>query len=205
MDVMELNGGTVIATRGDGCVCIGSDLRLGMERLTVATNKPKVYPVGDHLFIGLVGLATDCQTVLERMKFRKNLYELKEGRKMQPNTFMNVLSNLLYERRFGSYFIEPIVAGLNPQTFTPYIAGADNIGCIVEPEDFVMAGTAAHLSVGTCEALWEKNMDQDALFEMTAQALLAAMDRNAASGWGAVFYTVTKDEVVARTVKARLD
>ena len=28
---------------------------------------------------------------------------------------------MLYERRFGPFFVEPIVAGLDPVTFQPYI------------------------------------------------------------------------------------
>nr|AAB23076.1 multicatalytic protease complex, macropain, proteasome subunit 13 peptide CNBr1=multisubunit proteinase [cattle, Peptide Partial, 35 aa] [Bos taurus] len=35
--------------------------------------------MGDRLYIGLAGLATDVQTVAQRLKFRLNLYELKEG------------------------------------------------------------------------------------------------------------------------------
>ena len=31
------------------------------------------------------------------------------------------VSNMLYERRFGPFFVEPIVAGLDPVTFKPYI------------------------------------------------------------------------------------
>ena len=31
------------------------------------------------------------------------------------------VSNMLYERRFGPFFVEPIVAGLDPVTFQPYI------------------------------------------------------------------------------------
>lgn len=35
----------------------------------------------------------------QRLKFRLNLYELKEGRQIKPKTFMSMVSNLLYERR----------------------------------------------------------------------------------------------------------
>jgi 20S proteasome alpha/beta subunit len=41
-------------------------------------------------------------TVMEKLKFRTSLYELKEGRKMKPKTFAAMLSNMLYERRYDS-------------------------------------------------------------------------------------------------------
>jgi 20S proteasome subunit beta 3 len=39
---MELNGGSVVAMAGKNCVAIASDLRLGNQSLTIATNFEKV-------------------------------------------------------------------------------------------------------------------------------------------------------------------
>lgn len=57
-----------------------------------------------------------------------NLYELKENRIMRPKTFSAMLSNLLYERRFGPYFIEPVIAGLDPYDNQPYVCNMDLVG-----------------------------------------------------------------------------
>lgn len=35
----------------------------------------------------------------ERLRFRLNLYELRENRRIKPKTFVSMVSNLLYERR----------------------------------------------------------------------------------------------------------
>lgn len=35
----------------------------------------------------------------QRLKFRLNLYELKEGRPIKPYTLMSMVANLLYEKR----------------------------------------------------------------------------------------------------------
>lgn len=64
----------------------------------------KVFEMSPHLYVGLPGLATDIQTVHQRLKFRQNLYELKEGRRMSPKAFCAMLSNLLYERRYCKCF-----------------------------------------------------------------------------------------------------
>ncbi len=39
---MELNGGSIVAMTGKNCVAIASDLRLGNQALTIATNFEKV-------------------------------------------------------------------------------------------------------------------------------------------------------------------
>jgi len=205
MDVTSLNGGTLLAMRGKECVTIASDLRLGSRMLTVQTDKTKAYKMGDLLYVGLAGLATDCQTIVQRLTFRKNLYELRENRTIKPKTLTKMLSNMLYEKRFGPYFCDPIIAGLDPVTYESYVSGQDLIGCICEPEDFVTIGTGQNSVLGMCENFWEKNMDADTLFEATAQALLGALERDAASGWGAIVYLITKEGVTAKTLKARLD
>lgn len=134
--------------KGKDCVAVASDLRYGVELRTVTTDFPKVFEVNPHLWVGLPGLATDIQTVLQKIEFRTNIYELKEGRKMKPKTFASMLSNMLYERRFGPFFVEPIVAGLDPVSGDPFICSMDLIGCITNPKDFVVGGTADEQLLG---------------------------------------------------------
>jgi 20S proteasome subunit beta 3 len=62
--------------------------------------------------VGLPGLATDVQTLSAQLSFRMNLFKLREEREMRPSTFGHMVSAIMYEKRFGPYFIEPVVAGL---------------------------------------------------------------------------------------------
>lgn len=174
--------------RGDQCVSIATDRRFGIQAQTVSTNFDKVFEMGPHLYVGLPGLATDIQTVMEKLRFRKNLYELKENRYISPKVFASMVSNMLYEKRFGPFFVEPVIAGLDPKTYEPYICCLDLIGCPDQPNDFVVGGTAGNQLYGMCEAVWEPNLGPEELFETTSQALINAVDRDAISGWGATVY-----------------
>ncbi|KAG2461095.1 PSB3 protein, partial [Polypterus senegalus] len=188
--IMSYNGGAVMAMRGKNCVAIAADRRFGIQAQMVTTDFQKIFPMGDRLFIGLAGLATDVQTVSQRLKFRLNLYELKEGRQIKPKTFMSMVSNLLYERRFGPYYVEPVIAGLDPKTFEPFICSLDLIGCPMITEDFVVSGTCAEQMYGMCESLWEPNMEPEDLFETISQAMLNAVDRDAVSGMGVIVHVM---------------
>lgn len=84
---------------------------------------------------------------------------------MKPVTLMNMVSNLLYERRFGPYFVEPVVAGLDTVTQEPYVASMDLIGCPMEPGDFVVSGTCNEQMYGMCETLWEPDLVSDGFLE----------------------------------------
>ncbi|CAG9772740.1 unnamed protein product [Ceutorhynchus assimilis] len=205
MSILAYNGGAMVAMKGENCVAIAADRRFGIQAQTLATNFEKVFEMGPHLYVGLPGLATDTQTVREKLRFRKNLYELKENRLMSPKVFSAMLSHMLYEKRFGPFFVEPVVAGLDPKTYEPFICNMDLIGCINQPKDFVVGGTASAQLYGMCEALWEPNLGPEDLFETISQALINAFDRDAVSGWGATVYIIEKDKVTIKNLKTRMD
>jgi len=213
---MEYNGSGVVAMTGLNCVAIASDLRYGIQYQTVACDFPKIYRIHDHLYVGLPGLATDVQTVVNKLRFREKMYSLREERIMKPSTFANMTSSLLYEKRFGPYFVEPIIAGLTPHSkkaedgtvtieYTPFITAMDLIGATVDTEDFVVGGTSSEELYGVCEAMFKPNQEAEDLFETISQCLLAAVDRDCLAGWGAIVHIITPEKVITRELKSRQD
>lgn len=161
--------------------------------------------MGPTIYMGLPGLGTDTMTVYERLRFRLNLYELRENRRIRPQTLSSIVSNVLYEKRFGPYFVEPVIAGIDHVTGESYICNMDLIGDPNEPKDFVVSGTCAEQAFGMCESLFEPDMEPDQLFETISQALVNAFDRDAISGWGGIVYIIEKDKVTVRHLKTRMD
>lgn len=105
------------------------------------------------------------------------MYKLEEERDIKPKTFAHLVSSTLYEKRFyslkymlkllfcasrfGSYFVEPCIAGLDvgaDGAVEPFICSTDVIGCINFAKDFVVCGTASPNLYGMCESLWEPNL-----------------------------------------------
>ena len=115
---------------------------------------------------------------MNKLKFRLNLYELRENRKVKPHTFKAMVEGMLYERRsassatkiveflstnfennrFGPYFVAPVIAGLEPDTNDPFVIAMDLLGAGETNEPFAVAGTAEESLLGLCEALWEPNL-----------------------------------------------
>ncbi|CBQ67918.1 probable PUP3-20S proteasome subunit beta3 [Sporisorium reilianum SRZ2] len=204
MSIMEYNGGSVVAAKGKNCVVIASDLRLGQQAMTVACNFDKVFRVTEKTYVGLPGLASDVATLKERFRYRVNMYKMKEERDIEPEIFAHLVSSTLYERRFGPYFIEPVIAGINSKN-EPFIAASDVVGCLNFAKDFVVSGTAADKLFGMAEGLWEPDLGPEELFETVSQILLGALERDALSGWGAIVRVITPNKVIERTLKARMD
>ncbi|KAG5517862.1 hypothetical protein PMAC_000316 [Pneumocystis sp. 'macacae'] len=205
MDILEYNGGTCVAMLGKDCVAIASDLRLGRGGLMVTNDFSKIVPVTERVYMGLSGLATDIITLSRQIRYNVNLYKLQEERVIEPKTLANLLSTILYQKRFASYFVMPILAGLDSRTGKPFICGLDNIGCLDIAKDFVISGTALEQLYGICECLWEPDLEPDDLFETISQALLNAQDRDALSGMGCVVYVITKDKVTKSYLRGRQD
>eukprot|EP01038_Epipyxis_sp_PR26KG_P004627 gene4627-6506_t len=204
MSILQYNGGAVIAMTGKNCVGICSDLRLGIQLQTVAMDFEKVFRMDEKLYVGLTGLATDVLSVNQLLKFRCNLYKLRENRSIKPEAFSALLSSLLYEKRFSPYFCEPVVAGLNDKD-EPFLSGMDLIGAPVFAKDFVVSGTCTSNLHGMCETLYRPDMNPDELFEVLSQCLLSAVDRDAFSGWGAIVHIITPEGVTTRKLKCRQD
>eukprot|EP00239_Pterosperma_sp_CCMP1384_P001263 CAMPEP_0197848566 /NCGR_PEP_ID=MMETSP1438-20131217/9127_1 /TAXON_ID=1461541 /ORGANISM="Pterosperma sp., Strain CCMP1384" /LENGTH=191 /DNA_ID=CAMNT_0043460869 /DNA_START=284 /DNA_END=859 /DNA_ORIENTATION=- len=189
---------------GKECVAIACDLRLGIQQQTLATDFKKVFKIHDKLMVGLSGLATDMLTLKQRFIFRHNLYQMREDREMKPETFANMVSSLLYEKRFGPYFCEPLIAGLDKNN-TPYITGMDLLGAMAPASDFVVAGSNTESLFGVCESFYKENMEPETLFETISQCLIAGTGRDCLAGWGGVVYVITPDKVISRTLKGRMD
>jgi len=189
---------------GKNCVGICSDKRLGQQALTIAMDFEKVFRVTDKVYTGLTGLASDVISLDQLLKFRTNLYKLRENREIKPEAFSALLSSMLYEKRFSPWFCEPIVAGLKDDN-TPFLSGMDLIGAPVFTDDFVVSGTCTSNLHGLCETLYRPDMDADELFEVLSQCLLASVERDALSGWGAVVHIITPEGVHRRDLKCRQD
>jgi 20S proteasome subunit beta 3 len=212
MSIMEYNGSGIVAMTGRGCVAIAADTRFGIQLQTIARDFQRVHQIHPTLYIGLPGLITDVQTVLNKLRFRANIYALREERAIRPQTFANMCSAMLYERRFGPYFVEPIIAGLDRKVgpdgkdvYVPYVTAMDLIGAGVETPDFVVGGTSSDKLYGVCEAMYRPDMEPEDLFETISQCLMAAVDRDCLAGWGATVHIITPDQVISRNLKTRQD
>jgi 20S proteasome subunit beta 3 len=203
-DITTYYGGSVLAMRGKDSVAIIGDKRLGQGSITGSNSHTRIHKISPRIFIGLPAFVPDCQMLQKKLMKNFNLFELNEGREMEPEEFTNMVSYILYSKRFSPYFTSPIIAGIS-RCGEPYISGMDQIGCISKPEDFVTAGTADTNLSGICEALYSPDLNSDELFVTAAQAFLNAVDRDALSGWGAECYIVSKERIVKKTVKARQD
>jgi len=202
---MEYNGSALVAMTGKNCVGIASDCRFGASQQTVSSNMKRIFKMNDRTLLGLSGLASDVMTVHQKLEMTTNMYKLEEHREMRPTVFNNMLSSFLYARRFGPYFVEPLVAGLEGPDNKPFISGQDLLGASVFTDDFVVCGTSENSLYGTCESFYKPDLGPDELFEVLSQCLLSAVDRDCLAGWGGVVHIITPTQHIVKHLKGRND
>jgi 20S proteasome subunit beta 3 len=74
--------------------------------------------------------------------------------------------------RFGPWFVEPVVAGLDADG-TPFITAMDLVGAEVFTTDFVVAGTCSENLYGMCESLYRPDLEPEDLFEVVSQVKMS--------------------------------
>ncbi|KAL1508631.1 hypothetical protein AB1Y20_004727 [Prymnesium parvum] len=200
---MQYNGAAVIAMAGKDCIAIASDRRYGLRNQTIGCEMQKTFQINDTTFVGLTGLMSDAQTLEQKFRFRTNMYRLREERDMSPRVFSNMVSSLLYEKRFGPYFCEPVIAGL--ENGKPYLCGMDLLGAQVYTDDFILAGDCTEAMYGLCESMYRPDLEPDELFELVSQCLLSGVDRDCLAGWGCTVHVLTPQGVTTRHLKGRMD
>ncbi|KAL5996163.1 Proteasome subunit beta type-3-A [Asimina triloba] len=183
MSIFEYNGSALVAMVGKNCFAIASDRRLGVQLQTIATDFQRIYKIHDKLYVGLSGLATDAQTLYQRLVFRHKLYQLREERDMKPETFASLVSAILYEKRFVvCYFsafrflilldvreqlqvlkehkwrlMEKASFAMKTDSCTLIEMSGSN-GRMELAKDFVVAGTASESLYGACESMYKPDM-----------------------------------------------
>ena len=193
------------AMTGKDCVAIASDLRLGInQNQTTAVDYSKLHKIHDKLYLGLTGLISDQLTFIQKMRFKHEMYELRENRVMSPKVFGAVVSAALYEKRFSPYYTEPVIAGLDKDG-KPYITSMDLIGADASTDDFVVAGDNVESLLGGCETFYRANLEPEELFTVISNCLMSGVNRDCLSGWGGVVTVIHKDGSFTRTLKGRMD
>jgi len=156
------------------------------------------------------------------------MYAMKEDRTISPETFTHLVSSTLYEKRFGNFFVEPVVAGLKDDG-TPWIASTDVIGCVsaLSSSDLTVQASTLPRTLSSpaprpksCTAWPSRSGSRisgltscsrpsrrlcSACVARSAAALTSqAIDRDAFSHGGAV-WIIEPHQVTKRILKARLD
>jgi 20S proteasome subunit beta 3 len=214
-DAMSMNGGSVLAMAGNGCVALAVDKRFGSGSQMVNIAPRHVLSPHAHLMVAFTGLEGDVQSLSQELsvqvhaKTRMLRHQGVRERIISPKAMASLTSHVLYSRRSSPFYVEPLVVGLERKPdsgeFQPYLCAQDCLGAKSKSEAFVCSGVASKSLYGTAEALWRPNLSSEELTEVCGKAFLSALERDCLSGYGAIIYIITKDGIMECDLAARND
>lgn len=159
----------------------------------VATKEAqKLYKINEHCGMTIAGGVADCQYMVSQAQAISRLMEIQHNGKEPTTSYIaNIIRNIAFNGR--SYFYAfMIVGGYDTKEKRGKIFPIDFIGYMAEQEDFASLGSGSTFALGVLEANYKPNMTEKQSIDLVKQALTAAKNRDAGSGYGMQICVITK-------------
>jgi len=213
----EMNGGSLISVAGENYAIIASDTRLSEGYSILSRNSPHLYQLQPNCVIGCVGFHGDCLTFTKALEIRLRMYEHEHNKKASTPAVAQLISTMLYNRRFFPYYVNTIVAGVTSEG-EGAIYSYDPVGSY-EREVYRAAGSSSALLQPLLDSLLgQKNtgsfelrkdytvkVPRDKVIALIKDAFVSAAERDIYTGDSLVINVITKDGVSVEHYPLRKD
>lgn len=206
------NGGTVLAIAGEDFSVIASDTRLSQGFSIHTRDSPKTYKLTNSTVLGCAGFHGDCLTLTKLITARLQMYEHEHGSKMSCPAIAQMLSTVLYYRRFFPYYTYNILAGLDSEG-KGCVFSFDPVGSY-ERETYRAGGSASALlqplldnQIGfkNQQEVTEVPLTKEKAVFLVKDVFTAAAERDIYTGDAVVISVITKDGVTQEAFPLRRD
>lgn len=107
------NGGTVVAIAGKDFAIIASETRLSTGYQIYTRDQPKMFQLTPQTILGSTGCWCDALTFAKVIEARVKNYLYEHNRQISTPACAQLISNMLYYKRFFPYYISNVVVGLD--------------------------------------------------------------------------------------------
>nr|QBH72811.1 proteasome subunit beta type [Franklinothrips vespiformis] len=107
------NGGSIVAISGDDFAVIGSDTRLSSGYSVCTRNQSKLFQLTDRTVLGSSGCWCDTLTLTRTLVARLQMYQHEHQKDMTTPAVAQLISTMLYYKRFFPYYVSNVLAGLD--------------------------------------------------------------------------------------------
>ena len=214
----QMNGGSLISVAGEDFTVIASDTRLSEGYSILSRNSPHLYQLTPTCVIGCSGFHGDCLTFTKILEARLKMYEYEHNKKPSTHAIAQLVSKLLYSRRFFPFYVNTIVAGLSAEG-QGAIYSYDPVGSF-ERETYRAAGSSSallqpvldsQLGLKNQSAHFELNrsytvkLSKEKVIGLVKDAFTSATERDIYTGDNLVINVITKDGIWAEHFALRRD
>lgn len=209
----SFQGGTVLAISGEDYAVIASDTRLSEGFLIHSRKLPKMYKLTDTTILGSCGFHGDVLTLTKRIGARLKMYQHEHSKPMSCKSIAQMLSTMLYYKRFFPYYTYNIIAGIDEEG-KGAVYSFDPVGSY-ERESYRAGGSSATMLQPFLDnQIGRKNMagqrldeklSKERCIELVKDTFISAAERDIETGDGIIIKLITKDGVKEEFFPLRKD
>ena len=198
-----VTGTTGLALKfADGVVLV-ADRRASAGTFIASKRAKKVHKLNGYTGIGIAGLVSDAQTLIDVMKSELRLYELENSFQPSIRVAASLLSTIIHGgfRRYTPWWVQLLVGGVDRRGSHVYVL--DPSGSLSE-EDYIAIGSGTLLAMGVLELSWKAELTKAKAKEIAINALKMAIGRDIATGNGIDGLIFSTKEEVAEEIHLEL-
>lgn len=192
MDITSFFGAATVGITFEKGVVIGAEKRVLWGYTVVSKTGKKVFPITDNIIVGSAGVSGDYQMLSSFLVAESNLFELENRRPITVKGAAQLLSNILFSRKFLPFLTQTLIGGVDEDG--PRLYSLDLAGSLIE-ESYSAVGTATSLVLGVLEANYRKNLSREEAVNLAIKAIRSATRRDAMSGDGIDILVVTPEGI----------
>ncbi|XP_066917693.1 proteasome subunit beta type-1-A-like [Clytia hemisphaerica] len=208
----SFHGGTVLGIAGEDYAVIASDTRLSEGFYIHSRNLPKTYQLTGSAILGSCGFHGDVLALIKNIKARITMYKHEHSKDMSPTAIAQMLSTMLYYKRFFPYYTYNILAGIDSEG-KGAIYSYDPVGSY-EREKFRAAGSSSSMLQSFLDnQIGEKNqkfksgesLSKEKCVALVKDIYISAAERDIETGDAVEICIITKEGVQKEVFPLRRD
>jgi 20S proteasome subunit beta 6 len=215
----QMNGGSLIAMAGEDFCILASDTRLSEGYSILSRDSPHLYKLHSSCVLGCVGFHGDCLTFTKVLDTKLKMYEHEHNKKASTSAIAQLVSTMLYYRRFFPYYVNTLIAGLDSEG-RGSIYSYDPVGSY-EREVYRAVGSSAALLQPLLDSqlglknqspsftlnrnLTVQGMSKENAIGLIRDAFVSAAERDIYTGDSLVINVITKEGIAMHMYPLRKD
>ncbi|KAL5233177.1 hypothetical protein ACI65C_000587 [Semiaphis heraclei] len=202
------NGGSIVAISGKDFAIVASDTRLSEGYMIYTRKQSKLFQLSDKSVLGCTGCWCDTLSLTNIIQSQLKSYLYDHNTVMQPNSIAQLLSTLLYSRRFFPYYVYNVLAGLD-NNGEGCLYSYDPVGHC-EKVNYTAGGSSGVLMQPFLDS-WLGNrttdnpVTEEEALSLVKDAFTAAGERDIYTGDEVVYNIIKKDGIQTGVVQLRKD
>ncbi len=194
-DLTPFFGAATVGITFENGVVIGAEKRVLWGYTVVSKTGKKVFPITDNIVVGSAGVSGDYQMLSSFLVAESNLFELENRRAITVNAAAQLLSNILFSRKYMPYLTQTLIGGVDSDG--SHLYSLDLAGSLIK-ETYAAVGTATSLVLGVLEANYREDLSKEEAIELAVKAIRSAARRDSMSGEGIDLLIVTPEGIESK-------